>query len=105
MTGWKTWLGVISAFMTGLGLVAHGASADPFRMEEIIAGFGVISGAFTALGIGHKVEKASDKLSVVIAGKPVVVATDILAAPSAVGAGESVVAKPAVLVVSETGKL
>jgi len=105
MTGWKTWCGVISAFLTGFGLVAHGAAGEHINVEEISLGFVTISGAITALGIGHKVEKASDKLAVVIAGKPVVVATDILAAPSAVGAGESVVAKPAVLVVSETGKL
>jgi hypothetical protein len=98
LSGWKTWLGVISAVLGGIGLMAHGAAGDKINVDELMAGLAMLSGAFAALGIGHKVEKAADKIAVVVAGKPVVVATDSIAVTGDVGAGESVVAKPLLVV-------
>ena len=97
MTGWKTWCGVISAVLGGIGLIAHGLAGEAINTQEIMGGLAMVSGGFSFLGIGHKVEKAADKVAVVVAGKPVVVATDIIAVPGEIGAGESVVVKPSIV--------
>ena len=97
MSGWKTWCGVISAVLGGIAAVLHGAVGEKINVEEIMGGLALISGGITALGLGHKVEKAADKIAVVVAGQPVVVAKDMIAAPGDASSGETVVAKPAVV--------
>jgi hypothetical protein len=93
MTGWKLWTGVISGVLTALGLVLHGVAADPINMTEIMAGMAMFSVSFQFLGFGHKQEKAADKIAAVIAGQPVVIATEAVATTKDVGPAEIVVKK------------
>lgn len=60
MTGWKTKTGVIATCLTGLAMIITGLSVDPVDMEKITQGAMVISGAFTAFGVAHKIEKAGE---------------------------------------------
>ena len=59
MTGWKTKAGGIGLILSGAGSVIGGFVADPMNGDMIIAGIGLIGAGFAALGIGHKIEKAS----------------------------------------------
>ena len=57
MGGWKTWVGAIGVFASGLVLIATGLTADPIDPTKVWQGIMICAGAFTAVGIGHKVEK------------------------------------------------
>ncbi|MHA1951887.1 MAG: hypothetical protein ACW987_18730 [Candidatus Thorarchaeota archaeon] len=63
MTGWKTWAGGLSLICTGLGVCLSAISFDPFTVdgEKVTAGVGMIGAGLTAIGIGHKVEKAGNE--------------------------------------------
>ena len=60
MTGWKTKLGGLALILSGLGLGLVGIS-EGFDMDKLVQAGAMIGAGFTALGIGHKIEKASGK--------------------------------------------
>jgi len=61
MTGWKTKAGSLGIFLTGVVMIIEGVVADVVNPDKMYQGVMVCFGALTALGIGHKVEKAAKK--------------------------------------------
>jgi len=50
MKGWKTWLGIVALIVNGINELVNGDASQAMLM---------FSAAWTALGIGAKVEKAT----------------------------------------------
>lgn len=65
MTGWKTKIGAAGMALLGLGTMVVGAvdfvNGDPAGFDKIQSGFLMLTGSLTAVGIGHKIEKAGVK--------------------------------------------
>ena len=59
MTGWKTWAAAIGLMLSGLGLALAGVVADPMDFTKIAEGWTLIMAGLAAIGIGHKIEKAT----------------------------------------------
>ena len=58
MTGWKTKTGGIVIILTGLAAAIKGFNEG--NWDEVAAGVAMIGGGLTAIGLGHKVEKAAN---------------------------------------------
>ncbi|MBW2178789.1 MAG: hypothetical protein JRG81_00210 [Deltaproteobacteria bacterium] len=61
MTGWKTKLGSGGVLCTGVAMIIAGFVGEPVNPDKMYQGAMVCFSALTALGIGHKVEKAAKK--------------------------------------------
>ena len=60
MKGWKTWAGGGALILSGIATVIQGAISDPVDLEKIKAGLMMIGSGLGIIGIGHKIEKASN---------------------------------------------
>ena len=58
MSGWKTKVGGIGAILGGLAGIAEAVVHGNYDPDKLIAYWGMVTGGFVALGIGHKIEKA-----------------------------------------------
>jgi len=61
MGGWKTWLGALTAILGGAAMIGNEihnwATGQPVDTTKFAAGWAMISGGITAVGIGNKIEK------------------------------------------------
>ena len=58
MTGWKTWAGGLSLIGAGIATIFATVSSGEFNMDEIAKGLGMLGAGLSAIGLGHKIEKA-----------------------------------------------
>jgi len=59
LTGWKTWVAAIGGMAAGVAKMASSAVSDPLDANGVYEGFIIFLAGLAALGIGHKIEKAS----------------------------------------------
>ena len=59
MNGWKTTLGGVSSILTGLAVFAKAYSDGTLDIHTMQTGMGFISAGIAAIGIGHKLDKAT----------------------------------------------
>lgn len=57
MSGWKTWAGGSGLILSGMAMIAKAISEG--TLDGIQEGVALISAGLGAIGIGHKIEKAS----------------------------------------------
>lgn len=60
MSGWKVWAGGIGGILTGALVIVNNIASGDFSFDALKEGLGLISIGFSALGLGHKLEKASN---------------------------------------------
>jgi len=60
MSGWKTWTGGLALIASGAAMVLAAVSGDTIDTAALMQGLAMIGAGFTAIGIGHKVEKAGN---------------------------------------------
>lgn len=59
MSGWKTWTGGVGSIISGFGIFLKCINTGEYH--DLGMALAMIFGGFSAIGIGHKIEKASGK--------------------------------------------
>lgn len=69
LNGKKTLIGAIGLLLAGVGAFLNDVATTGFQLQDLVQLLAVLGVFFTAIGLGHKVEKAKDVLEKIGLGK------------------------------------